>query len=165
MSRRTSVAHFPCSIARTLDVVGDWWTLLVVRDISLGRCRFEQIHDSLGVARNVLAERLQWLVDNEVLVRRLYQERPERYEYELTPKGEDLFGVLMAMWAWGDTWAAGDDGPPWGLSHRSAGAERSHVCHPAVVCSECGEPIARRRVRVTRSRGPRTEPAQSHRRD
>ena len=157
MSRRTSVAHFPCSIARTLDEVGDWWTLLVVRDVSLGRHRFEQIQQNLAIARNILTDRLTWLVDHEVLERRPYQERPERFEYRLTDKGEDLFGVLMALWAFGDTWLAGETGPPWTLRHRSAAAtpdDAGHVCHPVVVCDECGEPLRRRRVRVARVRPP-----------
>lgn len=155
MSRRTSVAHFPCSIARTLDVVGDWWTLLVVRDVSFGLHRFEQLQQNLGIARNVLTDRLMWLVDTEVLERRPYQERPERFEYHLTPKGDDLFRVLMALWSWGDTWTAGAGGPPMRLFHKPADApadQRGHECHPVVVCGTCAEPLERRRVRVARRR-------------
>ena len=153
MSRRTSVAHFPCSIARTLEVVGDWWTLLVVRDLSFGLRRFEQIQENLGIARNVLADRLTLLVDQGIVRREPYQERPERFEYRLTEKGEGLFGVLMAMWAYGDTWLAGEHGPPWTVSHRADGAaddDAGHECRPVVVCDTCGEPLRRRRVRVTR---------------
>lgn len=155
MAKRTSVAHFPCSIARTLEVVGDWWTLLVVRDVSLGLHRFEQIQENLGIARNVLTDRLNHLVEHGILRRDQYQERPDRFEYRLTPKGDDLFAVLMALWAWGDAHQAGPDGPPLALYHRSAATpegERGHVCHPAVVCGTCGEPVDRRRVRVARSR-------------
>ena len=155
------MAHFPCSIARTLDVVGDWWTLLVVRDVSLGRHRFEQIQQNLAIARNILTDRLTWLVDHEVLERRPYQERPERFEYHLTPKGDDLFPVLMALWAWGDKWAAGTDGPPLDLVHKPADAppdRRGHACHPVVVCGTCAEPLERRRVRVA-LRKPAGDPA------
>lgn len=155
MAKRTSVAHFPCSIARTLDVVGDWWTLLIVRDVSLGLHRFEQIQENLGIARNVLTERLNHLVDQEILRRERYQERPERFEYRLTPKGDDLFGILMALWAWGDRHEAGPQGPPLALYHKPATAaegERGHACSPLTVCATCGEPLDRRRVRVARRR-------------
>jgi DNA-binding HxlR family transcriptional regulator len=151
MARRTSVAHFPCSIARTLDVVGDWWTLLVVRDVSLGLHRFDQIQENLGIARNVLTERLHHLVDEGILRREPYQEHPERFEYRLTSKGDDLFGILMALWAWGDEHEAGPEGPPLALFHRpstAAEGERGHVCHPQVVCSTCGERLRRRRAEV-----------------
>lgn len=155
MAKRTSVAHFPCSIARTLDVVGDWWTLLIVRDVSLGLHRFEQIQENLGIARNVLTDRLGHLVDEGILRRERYQERPDRFEYRLTPKGDDLFGILMALWAWGDAHEAGPDGPPLALYHRPSSAkedERGHACSPRIVCATCGETLERRRVRVARRR-------------
>lgn len=155
------MAHFPCSIARTLDVVGDWWTLLIVRDVALERHRFEEIQQNLGIARNVLTERLTWLVDNGILERRRYQERPERFEYHLTAKGDGLFQVLMALWAWGDDWAAGPEGPPLQLFHKPADlppGERGHECHPVVVCTTCGERLERRRVRVARARRSPADP-------
>jgi DNA-binding HxlR family transcriptional regulator len=91
-----------CSIARTLEVVGDRWTLLVVRDVALGRKRFDELQASLGVASNVLTDRLNRLVDEEVLERVLYSERPERFEYRLTKKGRELGVALLALMQWGD---------------------------------------------------------------
>jgi DNA-binding HxlR family transcriptional regulator len=91
-----------CSIARALEVVGDRWTLLIIRDIALGRRRFDQLLDSLGIASNVLSERLSRLVDQGVLDRVAYSERPERFEYRLTEKGGELRVVLLALMQWGD---------------------------------------------------------------
>jgi DNA-binding HxlR family transcriptional regulator len=91
-----------CSIARALEVVGERWTLLVIRDAFLGLRRFEQFHESLGIARNVLADRLNRLVEEGVLDRVRYSERPERYEYRLTSKGRDLGIALAALRQWGD---------------------------------------------------------------
>jgi len=91
-----------CSIARTLEVVGERWTLLIIRDVLLGLRRFDQLQESLGIARNVLTDRLNRLVDEGVLERVLYSERPERYEYQLTKKGLDLNIALTALRQWGD---------------------------------------------------------------
>jgi len=91
-----------CSIARALEVVGERWTLLIVRDAFLGRRRFDEFQESLGISRNVLSERLAHLVDEGILERVLYQERPERYEYRLTPKGRDLHLALTGLRQWGD---------------------------------------------------------------
>ena len=91
-----------CSIARTLEVVGDRWTLLIVRDVFLGRHRFDELLDSLGVASNVLTDRLNRLVDEEILERVAYSERPPRYEYRLTAKGKELRVPLLALMQWGD---------------------------------------------------------------
>jgi DNA-binding HxlR family transcriptional regulator len=91
-----------CSVARTLELVGERWTLLIVRDAFLGRRRFEEFQESLGIARNILADRLQKLVDHGIFDRVRYQERPERYEYRLTGKGRDLRVPLLALMQWGD---------------------------------------------------------------
>jgi DNA-binding HxlR family transcriptional regulator len=91
-----------CSVARALELVGERWTLLIIRDAFLGRRRFEEFQESLGIARNVLADRLQKLVENGILERVRYQERPERYEYRLTQKGRDLRLALAALMQWGD---------------------------------------------------------------
>jgi DNA-binding HxlR family transcriptional regulator len=93
-----------CSIARTLEVVGERWTLLIIRDVFLGVRRFDQLQESLGIARNVLTDRLNRLVDEGVLERVLYSERPERYEYQLTKKGLDLQIALTALRQWGDAY-------------------------------------------------------------
>ncbi|HEU5212431.1 MAG TPA: helix-turn-helix domain-containing protein [Gaiellaceae bacterium] len=93
-----------CSIARTLEIVGERWTLLIVRDAYLGRRRFDEFQESLGISRNVLAERLKRLVDDGILERVPYQEHPARYEYRLTQKGRDLRVALTALRQWGDTY-------------------------------------------------------------
>src|SRR5688572_27688829 len=105
-----------CSVAQCLQVIGDWWTMLVVRDVFLGVRRFDEFQARLGIARNVLAQRLKKLVDAGVLERRAYQDRPARYEYALTDKGRDLWPVLTALRQWGDQHAA-PDGPPVKVVH------------------------------------------------
>src|SRR6266542_1187076 len=110
--RLTSLASMNCSIAQTLDVVGEWWTPLILRDALGGTRRFDDFQASLGLARSVLTARLRKLTDQGILERYRYSEHPPRYEYRLTGKGRDLFGVLVALMQWGDTWAAGPDGPP-----------------------------------------------------
>jgi DNA-binding HxlR family transcriptional regulator len=91
-----------CSIARALEVVGERWTLLIVRDVFLGLRRFDQLQESLGIARNVLTDRLNRLVEEGILERVLYSERPERFEYRLTNKGRELNIALTALRQWGD---------------------------------------------------------------
>jgi DNA-binding HxlR family transcriptional regulator len=131
-----------CSIARTLEVVGERWSLLILRDAFYGVHRFDAFQSDLGVARNVLTERLAKLVDFGVLERRLYSERPARFEYRLTPKGRDLLPVLLTMMRWGDRWASEE--PPVKLVHTTCGS----VTHPLLTCSECGEELTRRELRL-----------------
>ena len=109
-----------CSIARTLEVIGDRWTLLIVRDVSLGRHRFDQLLDSLGVASNVLTDRLTRLVDEGILERAQYSDRPPRFEYHLTRKGRDLGIPLLALMQWGDRYLS--EKPPRLARRRSDGA-------------------------------------------
>jgi DNA-binding HxlR family transcriptional regulator len=135
--QRTSFADMPCSIARTLDVVGEWWTLLIIRDVFNGVRRFDDLLQHLGISRNILTDRLNALVDKAVLKRVRYQERPARYEYRLTEKGLDLLPVLLLLMRWGDKWLAGEQGAPVTVIHRDCGRETV----PAVVCSECGQPL------------------------
>ena len=134
---KADLSALPCSLARTLDVVGEWWTLLVLRDVCFGWTRFEQIHEHLGIARNILTSRLEGLVDNGMVRRVRYQERPERYEYQPTPMALDFVPVLLAIAAWGDRWAS-PDGPPVLFVHEACG----HDTTATVVCSACGEPLA-----------------------
>jgi DNA-binding HxlR family transcriptional regulator len=131
-----------CSIARTVAVLGERWTLVILREAFNGRRRFEDIQRDLGIARNILADRLQTLVEEGVLERRPYQERPQRFEYRLTDKGRDLYPVLIALMQWGDRYTAGDAGPPVELVHQTCG----HVMHPQLVCDHCGEPVDPREV-------------------
>ena len=106
--KRTSVAHLNCSVAQTLEVVGEWWTLLIVRNLMCGQRRFEAIQADLGIARNILSDRLSTLVEHGIVEQVKYQDHPERFEYRLTDKGRDLFPVIAALMAWGDKWAAPD---------------------------------------------------------
>ncbi|MBI3686987.1 MAG: helix-turn-helix transcriptional regulator [Actinobacteria bacterium] len=146
--RRTSFADMPCSVARSLEVVGEWWTPLIVRDALFGVRRFEEFQARLGIARNVLAQRLDQLVEEGVLVRVPYQERPVRHEYRLTDKGRDLWHVLTALRQWGDRWVA-PDGPPVRLLHERCG--RTVTAVP--VCSHCGEELRPQELRPTRGPG------------
>ena len=139
----------PCSLARTLSVIGDRWTLLVIRDCFLGVRRFENFEARLGIARHVLADRLKKLTEAGVLTKVPYQERPRREEYRLTEKGLALYPVLLAALDWGDTYMSGEEGPPLLRRHRSCG----HVAHGVTVCSECGEPLDPRGMSVERGPG------------
>src|SRR5579875_3460570 len=109
--QRTNFGEMKCSIARTLDVIGEPWSPLILRDVWVGFTRFDQIQADLGISRKVLTERLNHLVDNGVLHRTPYDERP-RYEYRLTEKGIELVDLLMVMVGWGDRWLAAEAGPP-----------------------------------------------------
>jgi DNA-binding HxlR family transcriptional regulator len=143
--RRTRFSEWPCSIARTVDLTGDWWTPLVMREAFYGARRFEQFQSQLGLSRNVLAQRLERLVEEGLLKRLPYQERPLRHEYRLTEKGRDFFTVLAAMMRWGDRWLAGDAGPPIELRDRESGEQ----VQLEVVDSKTGEPVDIRRVVAT----------------
>lgn len=135
--QRTNFGDMACSIARTLDVIGEPWSPLVLRDVYVGINRFEQLQGDLGISRKVLTERLRWLVDAGVLERRRYEDRPPRYEYVLTPKGMELCDLLMVMVRWGDRWADAGDGPPVLYRHRACG----QIAHVEPTCSECGGPM------------------------
>ena len=135
--RRTSFRNWPCSIARTVDLLGDWWTPLVLREAFFGVRRFEAMQRALGIGRNVLAERLRRLVDEGLLEKRRYQTQPERFEYLLTEKGRDFFGVLAAIMRWGDRWLDRGKGPPVRLRHKSCGK----LTEAEVVCAHCREPL------------------------
>jgi DNA-binding HxlR family transcriptional regulator len=133
---RKSFADMHCSVAQCLEVVGEWWSLLIVRDVFLGVTRFDDFQQRLGISRNVLNQRLARLVDQGVLARIAYSEHPPRYDYRLTAKGRDLWAVLTAMRQWGDRYAA-PDGPPLQIVHRDCG----QVADAVMTCSECGQPM------------------------
>lgn len=107
--KRTSVSHLNHGLADALDVVGEWWTLLVVWAIRKEAHRFEAMQKELGIARNILSDRLRTLVDAGVVEKRLYSQKPERYEYHLTDMGHDLHGVLTELDRWGTTWRRSGD--------------------------------------------------------
>lgn len=135
--RKTSLLDFRCSVARTVDVVGEWWTPLIIRDAFYGRTRFEDFQRSLGLARNVLTARLERLVEAGILAREPYQEHPVRYDYVLTEKGRDLFPILAALVAWGDRWTDDGAGPPLLMIHEPCGKP----AHARPTCDQCGEPM------------------------
>ena len=130
-----------CSIARTLEVVGEKWALLAVREVFLGNRRFDEMVRRTGAPRDTLAARLKTLVAAGILERRRYSEHPERHEYRLTDAGLDLYPVVMALLRWGDDHLAGDDGPPLVLDHGD------HRFRPALACECCGELVGPRDVR------------------
>jgi DNA-binding HxlR family transcriptional regulator len=140
--RHPEVSHVNCSISRPLAVLGERWTLLVIKEAFLGVKRFEDMQRDLGVARNVLADRLQKLVGEGILERRRYEERPPRFEYKLTAKGRDLYPVIVSIMRWGDRYTA-EAGAPVRLIHEPCGQE----AEPKLVCSHCGEEIDPREMR------------------
>ncbi|MCX5554562.1 helix-turn-helix domain-containing protein [Streptomyces sp. NBC_00038] len=135
--RRTSFANWPCSVARTMDMLGDWWTPLVLREAVYGIKRFDMFQQELGIARNTLADRLRRLVDEGLMEKKAYQQEPVRYDYVLTEKGRDFFGVLAAMNAWGNRWLSDEQGPPVVFHHDRCG----HQGDAEVVCASCKEPM------------------------
>ncbi len=137
----------PCSLARTLSVVGDRWTLIILRDCFLGVRRFDQFEARLGITRHVLADRLKKLVAADVLEKRPYRERPIRHEYRLTAKGKDLYPVILSLVHWGDQYMAGPEGPPLRHRHRRCG----QLTQGVLICAECGEPLTPQEVSVEES--------------
>jgi DNA-binding HxlR family transcriptional regulator len=135
--QRTQFGDMACSIARTLDIIGEPWSPLILRDVWVGISRFDQLQADLGISRKVLTERLKWLIDNGILARQEYSSRPPRYEYVLTQKGLELCDLLMVMVRWGDRWAAGEDGPPVLYRHHACG----QISHVELRCSDCGQPM------------------------
>jgi DNA-binding HxlR family transcriptional regulator len=140
-----------CSIARTLELVGERWTILVLRDVFLGVRRFEALQRDLGVARNVLAARLERLVAEGILEKTPYQEHPVRYEYRLTDKGRDLWPVMVELQQWGDRHAAPAGGPPVVTRHRDCGGTLGE--HR--TCTRCGKQLELRDVRAEAGPGAR----------
>ena len=150
--QRTSFRDMNCSVAQCLEVIGEWWTMLIIRDAFLGVTRFEDFHERLGISRNVLNERLGHLVDSGVLERVAYSDHPPRFDYRLSDKGRDLWHVLAAMRQWGDRWAAAD-GPPLEIVHKACG----HVAEAVATCSACGEPLGARDVRAVPGPGAKDD--------
>jgi len=131
------IQEMPCSVARALSIVGDRWTLLILRDCFLGTRRFDKFQKHIGLSRHRLTDRLNKLVENEILRKVAYQERPVRYEYKLTRKGVEFYPVLMTLANWGDKWMAGEDGAPVEYTHTLC----QHKISFDLSCSECGEVI------------------------
>ena len=125
-----------CSVAQCLEVIGEWWTMLIVRDAFHGISRFDDFQEKLGISRSVLRQRLSRLVEHGILKRTPYLQHPVRYDYQLTAKGTDLWPVVSAMRQWGDRYAA-PQGPPVRLLHKSCGA----VSDINQVCANCNQPV------------------------
>jgi DNA-binding HxlR family transcriptional regulator len=137
-----------CSVAQCLEVVGEWWSLLIVRDAMLGVTRFDDFQARLGISRNILTQRLNRLVDKEILTRVPYSAHPPRSEYRLTAKGRDLWLVVSAMRQWGDRWAS-PAGAPVVVRHDRCG----QIVTIVPTCSHCGEPLDPRSISAVRGPG------------
>ncbi len=140
----SQLADQPCSVARSVAVIGDRWTLMLLRDCFLGVRRFEDFERRLGISRSIIADRLKSLVDEGVLRREVYQDRPVRHEYRLTDKGLALHPVIMAIVHWGDVHYAGADGPPLIHRHKACGCDFT----PVLRCSVCSGALAARDMEV-----------------
>jgi DNA-binding HxlR family transcriptional regulator len=143
-----SFADMDCSIAQCVEVVGDRWSMLILRDCFLGVTRFDEFQRRLGISRNILQQRLVKLVDAGVLNRIPYSEHPARYDYRLTERGQDLWPVMAAMRQWGDRHAA-PNGPPVEIFHK--GCQSS--THLDFVCGSCGEKLHPGNVTAQPGRG------------
>ena len=148
--KKVSFADMHCSVAQSLEVIGEWWTLLILRDAFLGVARFDDFASRLGIARNVLTARLDTLVDNDVLVRVPYDEARGRYDYRLTDKGRALLPVMTAIRQWGDEWILGDKNAPG--RGRAHDLRRDHQGRPHL------RPL-RRRAHHEEPRAPAVDPA------
>jgi DNA-binding HxlR family transcriptional regulator len=147
--RRASFDDMNCSIAQSLEVIGEWWTLLILRDAFLGVTRFEEWQERLGIARNILTKRLDTLVEHGVMERRYYDENRGRADYKLTEKGKALWPVLVTIRQWGDEWVTGTEQAPVTLLHTTCGAPTT--AH--LACDHCGDWLERRDVRVIEGPG------------
>jgi DNA-binding HxlR family transcriptional regulator len=153
--KRTSLGDHPCSIARAVDIAGEWWTPLILRDISYGVRRFREIQEDLGISANVLSDRLETLVAAGVLETVVYQHRPERHEYHLTEKGLDLLPALLALMSWGDKWAWGSERGPVRVLHEHCG----HGVTVEIRCPHCDRATAPAELRATLGDGRAELPA------
>lgn len=140
--QRTTFSDQHCSVARTLDVIGEWWSLMILRDIFYGVRRFEALLEQLGISRKVLTHRLQRLTEEKILRKVSYQQNPLRYEYRLTARGLDLMPVLLSIMRWGDRWLTEEGQVPVEFIHADCGK----VTIPKVVCAHCGGELTARNL-------------------
>lgn len=159
MGRTADYSKQNCAIAGAMQIVGDPWTLLIIRDAFMGVRRFEQWQERLGVARNVLAARLKTLTANGVMESRLYCARPPRREYVLTKKGRDLYPVLMTMLTWGERYVHPEAEVTEGPRFRHTGCGQGFKAR--IHCEACGEPTGPHDLVAVTAPGLRTEPAEA----
>jgi DNA-binding HxlR family transcriptional regulator len=152
--RQTSFAHMHCSLAHALELIGDWWTPLILRDLFIGLDRFDDLATDLGISRNLLTSRLAELVAHGIVERQRYSERPPRDRYVLTQAGHELAPIFAALTAWGDRWATPPGGQPAYFQHRLCG----QIFTPGVACSHCGEPVAPEDLEVLPGPGAQSAP-------
>ena len=153
--RRTRFDHWDCPVARATDLLGDWWTPLVIRSAFLGARRFEDFTDALGIPRNVLTERLNRLVDEGIMRKVEYQDRPVRHEYRLTEKGIALNPVIVSLMVWGNDWLERDGEQP---SVRLVDRVSGETIDPVMVDRRTGEPLDPRKIRTVYADGVRPGP-------
>jgi len=143
--RKTEIKHLTCSVARTIGVVGERWTLLLLREFFLGSRRFEVLQAHTGISSRALSDQLQRLQRLGIITAIKYQNRPPRFEYRLTEKGIDLYPIVVSMTRWGDRWMRVKGEPrPARLVHKHCG----HIFNPVLTCEACGEATGARDVRV-----------------
>ena len=143
------------SVGRALALVGDHWTLMILREALFGVRRYGQLARNLGIPRPTLSVRLRSMVDSGLLERVIYARDPDRYEYRLTDAGRDLFGAAAMLMRWGDKYLAGPEGPPVVLRHHDCG----EIADPTLVCSQCGKELTAHNV--TPEPGPAFRDAQA----
>lgn len=143
--RRASFEDMNCSIAQSLEIIGEWWTPLILRDAFLGITRFEEFQQRLGIARNILSTRLETLVEHGIMERRLYDDRRGRHEYVLTAKGRALWPVMVTLRQWGDQWLLGAGNEPIVTEHTACG----HVTTLHLACDACGETVRSDELKAT----------------
>ena len=141
--RASQLAKMTCTIARSVDAIGDPWTIMIIKELFLGQKRFDDIQMYTGMSPHLLSVRMKKLEKHGIVQRRAYQQRPTRYEYRLTEKGIDLWPILVAFKDWSARWSKWPQGEPLNIRHKACG----HVTALRVVCSHCGEPINARDVR------------------
>lgn len=149
--QRYSFADMNCSVAQALEQIGEWWTLLILRDALLGVTRFEEFQSRLGISRNILSTRLDKLVEDGILERRQYSDRPVRHDYVLTPKGRDLWKTVVVLREWGDRWITGRGDEPVVMVHDAC----DHKCIAELHCSHCGERLRARDIHLEQGPGLR----------
>jgi DNA-binding HxlR family transcriptional regulator len=142
-----------CSVAKALEVIGERWSLLIVRSIMHGNRRFGEMQESLGIARNVLSSRLERLLDEDIVERRAYSESPPRYEYFLTQKGLDLWPALIALLHWGDRYSPTPEGPRRLIVHKECGGTVSE----RGICERCGHVLTARDAKQVPGPGAKLE--------